>query len=72
MKRKRIFLGCFLIVAIFPLVFHDKPANKLPDTATLTLNSDSFFGLTPIARVCIPLNDTLTLTGYAPSNFLKS
>lgn len=32
---------------------------------SITINSDSFFGLTPIAAVGIPLTDTIDLTGYA-------
>jgi hypothetical protein len=32
---------------------------------SLTINSDSFFGLTPIAAVGVPLTDNIAITGYA-------
>lgn len=34
-------------------------------SASLTINSDAFFGLTPIANIGIPLTKDITFTGYA-------
>lgn len=53
-----------LMLVSFGLMAQEKKDSKLPYTATLTVNSDSFFGLTPMAQVGIPLNDKVSITGY--------
>lgn len=60
-------IASLLSVSLFlagSLFAQEKKETKLPYTATLTINSDSFFGLTPMAQVGIPINDKVSITGY--------
>jgi hypothetical protein len=43
----------------------DSGKEKPGYSTTLTINSDAFFGLTPIASIAVPLTNEISFTGYA-------
>lgn len=49
----------------YPVMAQEKKDDSPAYSATFTINSDSFFGLTPIAALAVPLSDNVALTGYA-------
>lgn len=64
MKKRISTFMMGLLIFVSPIFAEDK--NEDPGYyASLTINSDAFFGLTPIAYVGIPIADGIDLTGYA-------
>lgn len=61
--KKYLIVGVFL--ASLGLWAQETKKEEKKYTTSLTINSDSFFGLTPIAAVGIPITNNVELTGYA-------
>ncbi len=66
---KKLFLIAAVAVTLISgsgTVFAQGSDSKEPSYyGSITVNSDAFFGLTPIAAVGVPLTDSIDLTGYA-------
>lgn len=65
-EMKKIFIiSLTSIILSFPVLAQEKKTEAKKYSTSIAINSDSFFGLTPIATVGVPLTDNIDLTGYA-------
>jgi hypothetical protein len=58
-----VLMSCLMFS--LPVLAQDEKKEDKKYTTALTINSDAFFGLTPIATVGIPIGKNVALTGYA-------